>query len=370
MLLAEIEQPDNILIMTSNADAAVETLFNWDNLFADYNTGLKPPIDVLPTVSDEEEQRLLNDAQIVFRAFKLRDTAYLDALTSPDPQLQTIANTTKLGHEAFVRTLLQKISDARAKVQGQHETLDAIQNKYQQADQQFYAEQANAKEALPTDQRVKNRIATCTGGVQIGTDVDKTLTQHAEYLQMIPGSVQAENYMAHENHGRETFPLVFSQYWREAMKTLAANFYLIGKNVPFRPGVEEFFQQTEQVGIPVSILSASFRPLINGVMSHIHANNIQRTFAIEENDIGATDKNTILQELAAEQPDRALIYIGDGDSDFPAAESDASRVIALYFALEGGSFAKKLVGKNLPHYTFKSFEDVNAVLARLGILAK
>lgn len=367
MSFVEMRPSDNIGVMSNTTDTVTEDLA-WDAQFAPHTDNLGKPIDVLPNISSEEEFRLLQDAHLVYESLRRFDTEYTEALTSPDAEKRRLARDVEAQHKLTVAMLLLKMDGAKQNILEHGEILGAIRAQYEAADRQFFAEQQATDGTLSMDRRVELRLAAFRGA-QVATDVDKTITTHADYLQMIPGSVQAENYMAHHEHGRETFPLVFTRYWREAMNRLASNFFEIGANVPFRPGVEEFFRRTEAANVPVSVASANFRPLVDGVISGIHTTNIRQSYAVETDDIRATDKSTVIQEIAMQLPDEALIYIGDGDSDEPATDPDASRVVAFYLALKGGSFARKLREKGLPFYEFETFHDVINILTRHHVIA-
>lgn len=87
------------------------------------------------------------------------------------------------------------------------------------------------------------RVQAFNGRIKIGSDVDKTLTETDSYLNHIPGSVLAENYMDHPDHGRAVRPLVHARYWKIGMDHPWAREYSkqVGKNAPLRPGVISFF---------------------------------------------------------------------------------------------------------------------------------
>jgi 2-hydroxy-3-keto-5-methylthiopentenyl-1-phosphate phosphatase len=364
MGLFESKISGNINHMT-NADAIL--VGEWDGHFVDHSVGLGKPIDVLPNVSSQEEQRLLQDAQFVYDALKLHDKQYTQALHSSDPKEQEAALNVQKSHGVFIKNLETKILNEQMFVKEHESTLNIVASEYKKADKEFQEGVIPKNKLLAMDERVRQRIENFDG-VQMATDADLTMTTNADYLHMIPGSVQAENYMAHEKHGREKFPLVFSRYWREAIQRLASNFFTIGKNVEFRPGVQEFFEEAHKANIPRTIISANFRPLIDGILSRLPFKKDVRTFAVEENDISVTDKGTVLQKLVIENPQLALFYFGDGGSDLPAVQGKTGEVIACYFALKGGSFAEALKAANLPFYEYESYQDIVDTFRRLNLL--
>lgn len=344
-----------------NAFAESDQLFGLQTLWdGQFRYVLQPP-DILPGICSEEEIGLINDAHIVNHALEQQDRDFLEKLFSDDPVERRLAIQIDSGHQALIDSLFRKIDEAKLRVAEQADSLGFIGAKYLHADQ--------AAKTLAMDDWVKARLAQFSG-VQVASDVDKTITLNADYLKMIPGSVKAENYMAYPAHGRDMFAIAFVRYWRESTVKLAGNFYRIGTHVPFRPGVENFFQLTQDANIPAALVSANFAPLVDGVKHRLNYKNIYRTTAVEYNDLRALDKATILAELVLENPTRALAYFGDGDSDFPALEEGIRQFVAVYFALKGASFEQKLRKLNLPYYAFETFDDITATFSRLGILAQ
>jgi len=336
----------------------------WDGQFLPYELGLGRPYDLLKEAKSDLEQRLLCEAQMVYERLQQFDTLHQKALSSSDENERNIAFSLQRYIAYKAEMLLAGVDGEKLSIQDHESILDEINDKYRTADAYVRKETDGEIDMIEI---IRQRISHFDG-IQIATDLDKTLSTHANYLQMIPGSVQAENYMAHPDHGRNSFPLVFARYWQEAMKVLASNFYTIGKHIiPMRSGVEDFFKITEQAGIPVDIMSANFRPLVNGFISRLQTSNIRNTYAIEVNNILATDKSTLIQKTAIANPTLALFYFGDGDSDLPAMDEKARRVVACYFALEGGTFATNLKEAHLPYVTFRSFHDINNVLLKLHL---
>lgn len=228
----------------------------------------------------------------------------------------------------------------------------------------------DAQEYETKDDWIRARLHMFEGGVQIASDVDKTITNGDSYLSRIPGSIQAENYMAHQDHGRNTFPLVHSRYWSPALQHPESRqqFFNVGRSVTIRPGVSELLIQAKEQNIPVNLISANFMPFIEGVCSNLPAETITAAYAVKHDDITATDKGTLVKGAAVNEPLKALIYIGDGSSDLPAMDEDARKLVGVYFALEGEEFAKKLDEAGLPYYTYRDFNDIKNKLEELGVL--
>lgn len=232
------------------------------------------------------------------------------------------------------------------------------------------------------DDRVRARFSQFEA-IQIVSDVDKTITDGDAitkgkgdgYLGALPASVQAEAYMAHQSHGRVTFPETFIAYWNDLLDHPYTKpvFHYVGEHIHIRPGVPEFLNKTMDKGIPVALLSAQFMPVIEGVKANLPAGSITDTYAVEQNNIFSTEKRAIVIKKATEiregeQAPRGVIYIGDGSSDLPAMEPEAQAVVGVYFALEGGDFARELEQKGLPYYTYNTFTDIQNKLEELNLL--
>lgn len=226
---------------------------------------------------------------------------------------------------------------------------------------------AKAKASLPEDAPMNDKIAARLAefnGVQIIADVDKTITLHDKYLPNIPGSHHAEKEI--KEKGRDIFPEALVRYWREAMIVDPEAFADVGRNAPLRPGVPEFFKRAKESGVKADVLSANFMPLVEGVLEQIPDAEGANVWAVTHNNVIATDKGTVLKHNALMDPEKAVIFIGDGNSDIPALE--AASTVAVYFALDGSSFAKELEDKKLPYITYRDFNDINVKLEELGVL--
>lgn len=351
------------MVVDIAADAKPIALF--DNLFATFETGLNPPPDYFPHLTDEEEIQLLTDASTVYNTLKKFDKEFLSALHSGDPKKREIALRVDQEHRDLITQFTDQISFKRQAVEA-NPTLEIIREKYKIADEKI-AEIERQSASLKPIEKAQIRLEEFKS-VRGATDMDLTLTTTDEYLSMIPGSIQAENYMAHKDHGRQKFPEVFVRYWREAIHILENNFKTIGRNIPFRPGVEKFSHLMHNANLPLDIISANFWPLVRAVGERLNIDK-DHTYAVKQNDISVTDKAVVIAELAIQNPDVAMIFHGDGGSDEVATEPPASDVTAFYFALRGGSFEKKLKAKGLLYFPYDSFEDVIQVYQTLGLLA-
>lgn len=214
------------------------------------------------------------------------------------------------------------------------------------------------------DTRVAARLSTMNG-VQILSDMDKTITQNDTYLPLIPGSINAETQL--ERQGREAFAEVFVRNWRPALEVDPGAFKEVGKGASLRPGVQELFREARASNVEISVLSANFEPFVYGVLSQIPDAEGINVWAVRQNSIIATDKGSVLKHTAFESPEQGVVFLGDGASDLPTLE--ARDYIACYFALEGSVFAKQLEEKGLAFYTYRDFNDIRVKLQELGIFA-
>jgi len=349
----------------------LEVQTHWDGQFVPFPHGLQLP-DV-GNYKDPTEIQLAVDANVLFETMKKADKAFKAALRSSDPAIREPALAIQREQQNQIAGLVGKMDLIRESL-GQFESTHAmVKQRYLDADRIHFSRLPNKPISdytqMDMDQWVLQRLQGSSGFL-IGEDADLTLTQNANHLSSIPLSVQAENYMAHNEHGRDTFPLAFVRYWREAMQVKGDNFYLLGSRVPLRPGVDQFYQWTRTKKIQHTIISANFRPFIKGITDRLPYPHIISTHAVEVDDISATDKKTVIQLEALSNPERAFIMAEDGDSGLPALEPEASEITAFYLVLEGSKVHQAVRKAQLPHYTFKDFYDNIATLQRLYGLAK
>lgn len=210
-------------------------------------------------------------------------------------------------------------------------------------------------------QRAANRFSVFQNFPRQITDFDGNITSDVSHIDKIPGSEVAEPLLA--EYGREIFPKVFTRIWRELLIHSPQLFREAGKYAKVRAGVNEFFRYMKDHGATVEILSANFRPLVEGILETIPHARGERIWAVEEDSILSTDKGTIVEHAAKSDPDTPLIYVGDSSSDIPALE--ASSYVALWLAPEDSSFAKVLKDRNLTHLTYKTWFDQIEILKQI-----
>lgn len=252
--------------------------------------------------------------------------------------------------------LLDGIQLYRSHVAGKHaeDARSAIATKYQEADWQ--------QEDHSMFSHIAKRLAQFDE-YRVVTDVDGTLTQNpSDYLtRLTPGSAIGEPML--QEHGREHFARVFVQVWQPLLSHVPWQFRQGGRRVPLREGVADFFQTQKEQGRTVEIISANFRPFVEGVLDQIPKAEGSTIYAVDADSIVATDKGTILTDIALSHPEKAIIYVGDGSSD--EAALDARDIVACYFALEGNSFEKRLQEEGLPYFSYRTYSDISLQLAHL-----
>ncbi|MDP2637634.1 MAG: hypothetical protein Q8P26_01070 [Candidatus Levybacteria bacterium] len=185
---------------------------------------------------------------------------------------------------------------------------------------------------------------------------------------LIPGSSFAEQLL--ESHGREMFPEVFAATWQHVLKSPQGSRLLeeAGSHIPLRDGLESFFSFVENSFSEFKILSANFEPIIIGGLRKTRANIDIHVHGIQQNNILSTDKGNALIHFAQQDPNKPIVYIGDGASDLPSIQ--AKDFAAFYFALEGGKFAEALRRQRVPHFTYNNFFNIIHTLQRIENIKK
>lgn len=227
-----------------------------------------------------------------------------------------------------------------------------------------YRKADRASVQLSPIDRARMRLDQCEEGVHVISDFDGTISDLSwNYLPLIPGSAIIEPAMQDE---RDKFPEHFAKGWRPILSKLPAVFYEAGQQIPIRSGVPDMLALCNEQNIPFDVLSANFEPVVKGGLSQLPDAQNVRIFAIKPDSIAASDKGTYLRALAAENPNRMLLYLGDGSSD--KAALDAADQIGVFFALDGSSFHKELAQEQqkraaegtseIIFFTYKTFHDI------------
>lgn len=213
------------------------------------------------------------------------------------------------------------------------------------------------------------RVAARLGNLDpyLVTDLDGTITEDpTQYLDKIPGSRIGEPFLAQK--GRDSFAEVHARVWQPLLRDAPTLFEKAGKHAPLRKGVDRFFQYANERELKQTVLSANFEPFVHNVITKIPTAEYVSIYAVTADSITSTDKGTMIRHLAKTDPKRAVIFIGDGSSDIPSLE--AQEYVACYFALENSSFAKALKERNLPHFTYRDFDDIRLQLSRFETNSK
>lgn len=204
----------------------------------------------------------------------------------------------------------------------------------------------------------------------IATDLDGTWTtflgDYQDFLiRYFPGSKMGEEYM--DANGRERFAEAFATYWKPLLESAGPIFAAAASHVHIREGVEEFVCAAKEKGSDVAIISANFYPFVESIKDRVPGTEDVTIIAVTDNDVSATDKGSYIEHFAKENPDRPLVYIGDGASDLPALENGVDRYVALYGALKWSKFAEELQSRGLPHFVYEDFKEVSAALREVGV---
>lgn len=203
--------------------------------------------------------------------------------------------------------------------------------------------------------------------LHIVSDFDGTITKDPEkYLtRLIPGSFVAEEYL-HEN-GRESFHEIFPIAWAPSLDKDPTTYREGGRQVELREGVNDLFKTMNEKNAKVTVLSANHYAFVEGGLDQLPDAKDVQVMAIRPDSILSTEKGGILKFFAAEGGENeALVFIGDGASDLPTL--DAKNVVALYFVLEGSTFAKQLEATNATYFTYRDFKDIDVKLREIDAI--
>ncbi len=323
----------------------------------------KRAVDQLAHTPPKEQliPQLLATAEFVKNAMELQDKEYHKAVIASDGRLSDGIWKYRRTLERQTQRLTDGLAAQRRIVQ---DTNPAIIHQIQ-----YNLSETDEDMSKPMEERVYNLAMRFPGKAQIVTDGDGTLTTNThEYLRYIPGSLVAESRV--RRHGRNAFPFVFSQNWREPLILFPHLFELVGREfATVRPGVFEFFTEAKQNGVQISILTANFEPVTNGFLQqNPQASDGVIVWGVTPDDITSTDKEVALQRFSYTLPDNPVIYIGDGESDKSAAE--AREDVLVYFALEGSPFERYLQEKGARYFTYDTFTDIQEKIEELGLFAK
>ncbi len=173
--------------------------------------------------------------------------------------------------------------------------------------------------------------------------------------------------------------LHISEYWKILCKSLGNNITaeFIAKYAESQE-VDAYFMDfvnfCKEQGFPIAVVSDGFDTYINPVLAKLGLSDIDaycNTMAFDANGgivpiyprasescdcLVASCKRNVL--LANTPPDAVIAYIGDGYTDFCAAEH--SDIVFAKHRLASYCFKNKI-----PHHTFKTFFDIKQILKKL-----
>lgn len=299
-------------------------------------------------------------ANVVYSTNKKADQEWMTAMVSENPaEFQpALAHLDLLN--AQVNQYQGEIDFAAAylKEPKNAEILQIVRNKYVQADSQL-------PPGTSMIDRVANRLSWFTG-LQFSSDLDMTMTENTLYLKLLAHARQFENFM--ELNGRETLPFVMARYAKEALVQFGPLYEKIGRTVPLRPGVKEFFKLTHDLGIPVSILSANFRDIVSGCLEQIPAgirSHLLDVTGLQTTSILASRKDITTAKRILFNPDFANFLCLDGLSDKYCLEGSAQGTSAAIFVLSGTEFAQHVKNSGEPYFEFNDFHQINQTLLQI-----
>lgn len=243
---------------------------------------------------------------------------------------------------------------------------DPIAERYKQADKEVGPD-------ATMEARIEARVAAANG-VRLAFDYDNTISDSSKRAaifdpngdpeadhqrQLIAGSEVGEAILT--QYGRDEFAHAFVQSWQRPLTDMPGAFYQAGTLVPTREGMDRLFTYLRDEGIGAGVISANFEPIIRGGLSQLPDTEGVSVRAITAGNINSTAKDAVIRDEAHKYQDKAFIFVGDGASDLPAL--DAQAVVACYFALEGSVFATQLAEQGIPHFTYKTGDDIIDKLA-------
>lgn len=223
-------------------------------------------------------------------------------------------------------------------------------------------------------ERIAARIAA-VNKVRFLIDVDGTLTSNPNYYlwETIPWGAIAEPQIQKE--GQEKMIEIYVKTKLPFLKDAGTMFKEAGQKseeVKIRRGVNNFFAGVNGPNSEYQIVSANFLPFIQGVLEQV-PNAKQagiKIWSVTERNAIALEKESIIRHVAQSNPDRAVIYIGDGSTDLPALMPKAAELVAGYFALKDSVFEKELKERSIPYLPYEDFDDVVRHLQYLVSLTK
>lgn len=240
-----------------------------------------------------------------------------------------------------------------------------IAEKYQEADA--------ATVGMTREEQVAARIAMfANGGIEIVSDYDNTITDESQIRKVNgvkpghPGAVVADEVLGKHKDALgfgDAYAGLYPPSFQRVAREFPEAFFENGRTTPLREGAPEFFQFLKAADIPMLFASANLEYTIWGTLSRFPHSEDVRVWSITPDSITAVAKGAVIATEAIENPEKAIVYMGDGESDVPSLE--ARDVVAAYFALEGSQFARDLEAAGVLYFTYESLTDVSDKLREI-----
>jgi 2-hydroxy-3-keto-5-methylthiopentenyl-1-phosphate phosphatase len=205
-------------------------------------------------------------------------------------------------------------------------------------------------------------------------DLDNTLTKydgrttHQMFRGIFPASEWAELMLKDHAPDRSIFIPLFVASWQPALRRDPDLFANAATKIPIRPGTNEYFGvlKANPDKHKATILSGSFEPFVRRSLAQIPNADGFRVLSVPVDGptITSIEKGVVIQNLVAADSEKGLVYYGDGESDIAALK--AKDQIALFFALQGGSFHKACIEAGVLHIPFKDFNDVRQTMTAIA----
>lgn len=242
-------------------------------------------------------------------------------------------------------------------------------------------------EGMSLEVRTAARFAKFDG-VQVASDHDGTWSDLSGKIQLghtgvgyfpeenyltdlIPISEHAEALLF--KYGRDHFPEIHAMTWAPYLQEGTTGRFMFeqaGLHVPLRPGAKGLMDYFGEEDMKVTFVSQNFVPVLEGVVKQIGSETPVEIRAIDHDNADTLDKSAVLHEMAKANPDMAIVFLGDGETDYRIELAYRMGIINAVFALEGEGFDKTLTEHNIPHFTFRDLNDIRVKLEEVTTLAK
>ncbi|MDP2632688.1 MAG: hypothetical protein Q8P25_03120 [Candidatus Curtissbacteria bacterium] len=271
------------------------------------------------------------------------------------PHLRDAAETLFAANKEFVEGLQTPESQ---------KLLARIKDRYEIADQ---------LPARTPEQRAASRLATSLHGIKIVSDFDGTITDE-DVIQMVDGvkpgfpvaftfdvALQAVKDIEFKTALINMHPATF----KPTITNYPEQYLNYGRISHLRNGVQESFTGFIEEDVPVRIITANAALSVKGTFERIPIPHDFKIWGIEADSVISAEKAAVIQKEAVDDPERAVIYIGDGASD--KAAIDAKDQIAFYFALKDSRFERELRrAAGALYFTYEDWYDIKNKLREIS----